>query len=202
MQVVPEALLLHFAAAELHEAGGDTAAAKEVYERLAAPLDGDREAGAPATPDAKDGAAAAAAQVLNLCATVCCTPAFEHWTVRVAHGASLQHVPIPCWKHLINLIFRWLQGQRDSGQQEAGSLVWVQYQRFAKRTEGVRASRQVCGHDDLNSSLSRSSHLHVHQWCSGGVFLAMHCHDHRLWCAHHGFSGADVATRFPASWLA
>jgi hypothetical protein len=35
-----------------------------VYERLAAPLDGDREAGAPATPDAKDGATAAAAQVL------------------------------------------------------------------------------------------------------------------------------------------
>jgi hypothetical protein len=63
MQVVPDALLLQFAAAELHEAGGDAAAAKEVYERLAAPLDGDREAGAPATPDAKDGAAAGAAQV-------------------------------------------------------------------------------------------------------------------------------------------
>ena len=45
------------------------------------------------------------------------------------------------------------QGQQDSRQQEAGSLVWVQYQRFAKRTEGVRASRQVRGHADIDPCL-------------------------------------------------
>jgi hypothetical protein len=70
---------------------------------------------------------------------------------------------------------RWLQGQQDSGQQEAGSLVWVQYQRFAKRTEGVRASRQV-RHNSLPihfRSLNQHSGApvqHVHRPCSGSVF--------------------------------
>lgn len=54
-QVVPDALVLHFAAADTHEAAGDSTAAKEVYEKLAAPLEGDKEAAAPAAPDAKDG---------------------------------------------------------------------------------------------------------------------------------------------------
>lgn len=36
-----------------------------------------------------------------------------------------------------------LQSDKETAAQEAGSLVWVQYQRFAKRAEGVRASRQV-----------------------------------------------------------
>lgn len=36
-----------------------------------------------------------------------------------------------------------MQGEKDTKEQEAGSLVWVQYQRFAKRSEGVRACRQV-----------------------------------------------------------
>lgn len=53
MQVVPDALVLHFAAADVHEAAGDMAKAKEVYEALAAPLDGEKEA-APATPDVRD----------------------------------------------------------------------------------------------------------------------------------------------------
>lgn len=63
---MPDALALHFATADLHEAGGDVTAAKAVYEKLAAPLEAE---GPPATPDVKDGKdkPAAAAQVCNWC---------------------------------------------------------------------------------------------------------------------------------------
>ncbi len=32
---------------------------------------------------------------------------------------------------------------QDTKKQQEGSLVWIQYQRFSRRSEGVRASRQV-----------------------------------------------------------
>ena len=38
-QVIPSALVLHLALADVHEATGDVAAAKAVYEGLAAPLE-------------------------------------------------------------------------------------------------------------------------------------------------------------------
>lgn len=65
-QVMPDALVLHFATADLHEAAGDVTAAKAVYEKLAAPLEAEDP---PSTPDVKDGKdkPAAAAQVCNWC---------------------------------------------------------------------------------------------------------------------------------------
>lgn len=122
MQVVPDALLLQFAAAEVHEAGGDMAAAKAVYEGLAAPLDGDRDAAAPATPDAKDAAAAAAAQVLP-CPVPLLVPmnrqkhVLQHCAVRMArrptNAALLANMP----KHVLSMIPR---ASRTAGSRRRG----------------------------------------------------------------------------------
>ena len=110
-QVVPDALLLQFAAAEVHEAGGDVPAAKEVYEGLAAPLDGDREAGAPATPDAKDSAAAATAQVLACPACpVCC---------------NMLHVPQRCALQTDDYRLQQQQHSHVEAQQLEHLLLWT-----------------------------------------------------------------------------
>lgn len=99
--MVPDALLLHFAAAELHEAGGDAAAAREVYERLAAPLDGDKDAAAPATPDAKDAAASAAAQVLAQASLLqTCECVLQRCAVPTAADLAGTVSHLKCWKHL------------------------------------------------------------------------------------------------------
>lgn len=146
-RALPTSLALHFAAADLHEALGDAAAAKAIYEELVQGLDAHASAapagagaGAAAPPAAQpkpeggegdaqqqqpaDGAAAAAGQ----------PPAAPEVKQEAAAGAA--GTPPPDSQQ---------QSQQAGGQlgEEAGTLAWIQYMRFARRTEGIMTARKV-----------------------------------------------------------
>lgn len=144
-RALPAALALHFAAADLHEALGDATAAKAVYEELvggleagagaAAPppppaaepkLEGSQGAAAPAEQQPSDGAAAAASQQ-----QAALEPKQE-----AAGGAG--GTPPPDAQQQAQ------QAVAPLGA-EGGTLAWIQYMRFARRTEGIMAARKVGG---------------------------------------------------------
>ncbi|KAL4431075.1 hypothetical protein ABPG75_006331 [Micractinium tetrahymenae] len=133
-RALPAALALHFAAADLHESLGDAAAAKAIYEELVGGL----EAGASAAPAAPlkaepkaeggDAGAAAPAEQQQQPADGAAAPEVKHEAAAGAAGT-----PPP-------------EAQQQAGGQlseEPGTLAWIQYMRFARRTEGIMAARKL-----------------------------------------------------------
>lgn len=147
-RALPTALALHFAAADLHESLGDAPAAKAIHEELVQGLEAG-SAGAPAGAGAApspppppaaqskpeggegadqqqqpaDGAAAAAGQ----------QQAAPEAKQEAAAGAGATPPPDA-------------QQAQQAGStlgEEAGTLAWIQYMRFARRTEGIMAARKV-----------------------------------------------------------
>jgi cleavage stimulation factor subunit 3 len=150
-KALPTTLALHFAAAELHEAGGDVAAARAVFEALAERVEeagaggstgvtpaGTPAAGAPppgaGTPPPSDQPADAAATGAGAAtdgAVAATTPPESAAAGGTPAGTDGSEPLI----------------EQSSGAAqltpEQGTLVWVHYMRFARRTDGIMAARKL-----------------------------------------------------------
>ncbi|PSC73688.1 Suf-domain-containing [Micractinium conductrix] len=174
-RALPPALALHFAAADLAEAGGELAGAKAVYEELVEGLRAPEEAGAAATaaaPAASPAAAAAPAAAPKA------EPAAEGGAQQAAQtkqeavngeqqgqqaadGKSAAAPPPPpppaqqqqqspkqeaALPQAPPQQTAAAQQAQQAGMQlseEAGTLAWIQYMRFARRAEGIMAARKL-----------------------------------------------------------